>query len=181
MKICTKCKQIKPYEAFSKLTKAKDGHQYQCKVCKLELQKNNPNRKNVTKKYRDSNKEVCNARSIESQHKKLDHYRKKQSEWQKQNRDRVNKNRRIAYAKNAAKEIEKVRRRTARIKGNQLEVEFQAEVDGIYMFCSLFKGFEVDHIIPLNGKLVSGLHVPSNLQVLPITENRSKGNKYEVL
>lgn len=33
MKQCTKCKNIKPYEQFSKLTKSKDGYQYHCKEC----------------------------------------------------------------------------------------------------------------------------------------------------
>jgi hypothetical protein len=38
--------------------------------------------------------------------------------------------------------------------------------------------WEVDHIIPLQGRTVSGLHVPTNLQVVPMVENRRKGNTF---
>jgi hypothetical protein len=37
---------------------------------------------------------------------------------------------------------------------------------------------DVDHIIPLHGEAVSGLHVETNLQVLPATANRAKKNDY---
>ena len=39
-------------------------------------------------------------------------------------------------------------------------------------------GYEIDHIIPLKGKLVSGLHVPGNLRVVPKAVNQAKQNKY---
>jgi hypothetical protein len=41
--------------------------------------------------------------------------------------------------------------------------------------------WHVDHVIPLQGDLVSGLHVPSNMRVLRGKENISKHNRFEVL
>jgi hypothetical protein len=40
--------------------------------------------------------------------------------------------------------------------------------------------WHVDHIIPLQGEIVSGLHVPNNLQVIPGVENSRKRNRYTV-
>ncbi len=40
--------------------------------------------------------------------------------------------------------------------------------------------FEVDHILPLQGRFVSGLHHPLNLQIITKSFNRSKSNNFNI-
>jgi 5-methylcytosine-specific restriction endonuclease McrA len=39
------------------------------------------------------------------------------------------------------------------------------------------ESWHVDHVLPLQGKSMSGLHVPNNLQLLRGEENSRKGNR----
>jgi hypothetical protein len=50
------------------------------------------------------------------------------------------------------------------------------EIANFYANCP--EGFEVDHVIPLQGKFASGLHVRSNLQYLTKEENAKKSNLF---
>ena len=180
MKTCTKCKQQKPLDLFSKNSKTKDGLQYHCKQCKLEYQRNNLNRNYVSAKYREANKELCNARSVASQAKNRQYYSAKMRDWSVRNRDHLLARRRAWYEENRALEIARKRKRAGRIQHDLalLSKAEQAEIQGMYDFCRIFPGFEVDHVVPLTHDLVCGMHVPWNLQVLPVSVNRSKGNKF---
>lgn len=57
-----------------------------------------------------------------------------------------------------------------------------ADLDAIQRFYEACpKGMNVDHVVPLQGELVSGLHVLANLQYLTESENKSKNNSFEPL
>lgn len=52
------------------------------------------------------------------------------------------------------------------------------KIKEIYNNCP--EGYHVDHIHPLRGELISGLHVENNLQYLPAIDNIKKGNRIEL-
>ena len=74
------------------------------------------------------------------------------------------------------KRLESKRQRTP----NWLDIVDHAEIEFTYIWCYALRNcgldYHVDHIVPLQGYNVSGLHVPSNLQVIPAKQNLSKSN-----
>ena len=99
----------------------------------------------------------------------------------KADQNRINERCRKRYQNNphvrALASIQSTNRRRVLDKRTPSWCDLEA-VKIIYLRCP--KGHEVDHIIPTQGKLVSGLHVPENLQYLTRFANRSKGNEFVV-
>ena len=70
-------------------------------------------------------------------------------------------------------------------KGRTKLTEYQSKrILAIYNACSEInkiseETYQVDHIVPLRGKAVSGLHVPSNLRIITAKQNVEKSNAYD--
>lgn len=165
-KICSCCKDSKPTANFTKDSKRKDKLSPYCKEChKAKRQASD-----YSKTYYQSNKAVCHDRLLS---------------WQRENRDKTRAWCRKYYENNRQQEITRsIHKRQVR-DGRSIQLTPQQEQD-IRDFYWLSKdlsavsgeAYHVDHIIPLQGKNVCGLHVPWNLQILPADINLSKGNSY---
>ncbi len=87
-----------------------------------------------------------------------------------------------SHKKSYDKNYGKIRERQNQYKKDRsLRVPPWSETESIieyYNNCPV--GYHVDHIIPIKGINVSGLHVLSNLQYLTISENLHKSNKFEI-
>ena len=73
----------------------------------------------------------------------------------------------------------KIRAKNAKRRASKLSATpswaDQVAIQEIYAQCP--EGYHVDHIEPLQGKNICGLHIASNLQYLTPEENLSKGNR----
>lgn len=121
--------------------------------------------------------------------KELIFSRVRSTEWRAANPEKVKAQRplKLAYKqRNPHKSIADVaKRRAAKLQRTPswLTVDDLWIIDQAYELAALRTkmfnfSWHVDHIIPLQGKQVSGLHVPNNLQIVPWIENLSKANKF---
>jgi hypothetical protein len=138
------------------------------------------------RKWYEANKETHNTRVKRWQSENKDKVREDAKAWAKANPEKV-KAKTLRHIKKhpeayTARSVASVARRAKRVP-QWLTLDDRWMMQEAYKLAKLrtqMFGFvwEVDHIIPLRGELVSGLHVPTNLQVLPKTENRNKRNHY---
>jgi len=162
---CRVCGQTKDLSEFYKDKSKKSGYSTICKNCGRAKRK----------AYYESNKEkVLKANKkwlANNPEKRLEQQRR----YTKKNKESVN-----AYARfnssnyRASKELK---------TPNWLSEQHRKEIREIYAHardCEIVSGekYHVDHIVPLNGESISGLHVPWNLQVLPSDLNIAKSNSY---
>jgi len=99
--------------------------------------------------------------------------------WKNKNIDRVNKRATLwnKTTKGRALRASIQKERECRKKKAVPKWINKEEIKYIYRL-SGEKGLVVDHIVPLNSKLVCGLHVQDNLRCIPNIMNIKKSNKY---
>ena len=110
--------------------------------------------------------------------------KKKMARFRTARPDEYKQRKRASYLRHRDTYIKLVLKRRFKIidaEPKWLSPEDRAEIKAIYRRAlerSSQSGVphEVDHVVPLQGKNVSGLHVPWNLQILPKRENRAKSN-----
>ncbi len=176
MKICTNCNQEKPFEAFYSSKRHKSGYAAWCKACESQRSKaknllNRDRRLAKAKQWRDENKEKQLAGIQAWRDKNPGRYENIIKDWCKRNKDKVN-------AKWMKRDAAKKNRTPNWLTDDQLWMIEQAYDIAAKRTLSLGIPFHVDHIVPLQGKTVSGLHVPWNLQVIPAKLNQQKSNRF---
>lgn len=193
MKKCRLCGELKDSSLFYKRSSAPDGLRTECKACRIaantaryydnhevnkEWHRNRYYQKvekdpDWQKKYRRANKSrIANYEAAYYRTKNREKRIAQVKQWAISNRGRANANKK-AY-------------KAAKIQACPVWVREDADlmwlIQEAYELAVMrtdMLGFawHVDHVVPLRGKEVSGLHAPWNLQVIPGVENMSKSNK----
>ena len=162
MQVCSKCKIAKEAEHFI-LDKRYNRPKKKCRACDAV----------TNKEYRSRNKSKILARNKT--------YMENNPEFKQAVYEKSLARDKLYRPQRAAREA---KRRCKKLNAtpNWLTESHIKQINDIYWHCADLKSvtgeqYHVDHIIPLQGKNVCGLHVPWNLQILPSDINIRKSNK----
>jgi 5-methylcytosine-specific restriction endonuclease McrA len=129
--------------------------------------------------WRAANPGRAEANARDWRLRNLERVKAKQAEWRERCADAFAAARADWLRRNPEKGAVYAAKRRARLLNatpTWLSPAQQAEIEGFYLFARTFD-LEVDHIVPLAGGIVCGLHVPWNMQVLSRVENARKNNR----
>ena len=186
MKVCPACGELKPRAAFHLATRARDGLQTWCKTClsayNVAWAKAHPDRVRAyaaafSAAYHAANRVAISARKASWYAANREIRRAHSAAYRRANPDKV-KTSGAKWAKaNPAKcSIQKAKRRSTKPQATPAWAD-HAQIAVVYVKAQEW-GMGVDHVVPLRSKIVCGLHVWENLQLLIKPENVRKGNSH---
>ena len=202
MKACKRCNEMTPLSGFYSCKTTKDGLLGQCKKCivaaaSARYQADPERAKQRVGEWKEANKDHVKESAARRRMENLEVEKAKAKEYYQANRGAViaksaawakaNPEKFSRYMKTRKRDpvadCAKTMRRIAAKKNRTPAWVDPSAFLPIYAKCKEVTAatgvrHEVDHIVPLQGKQVSGLHVPWNLQVIPAKVNQSKGNRF---
>jgi hypothetical protein len=157
-KTCLECGSLKVKTEYWRCRKSADGFYNICKICDKHLRADHPSRKS-------------------------DYRRARLESWRNRNRLRVrelcreyaDRNPGYVALKSARKKAAKANR-SMPLSDHDKQWMRKIYDDALKQSQVTGRPHDVDHVIPLRGDLVSGLHVPWNLQIMSASKNRAKRN-----
>lgn len=199
MKRCTKCLEFKKIDCFY-------AGRSDCKACKKarvnQYRTSNPQKvKQIKKKYHENNKEsILLSKKIKYREDKEEINFKRRQEYKSNperhkqqsisyyynNKDKCLKRQRKINKKHYQENKDYYYSKSAERRARKIQATpYWADLEKIQKVYEKVKWlesitglrYEVDHVIPLNGEKLCGLHVWENLQILESSLNKSKSNK----
>ena len=173
-KTCSICKTPRPVSCFGKHKRNKDGLKTECKDCS----------KAYMKAYYQNNKERMDSKNKEYTAKNRQRVSAYKREYDKENRENLNAQKRKWAVENKGYYAHKsAERRCYKLDATPPWSDLD-RIKTIYTACQKVtemtrKEHHVDHIIPLKGENICGLHVWWNLRIVPAKINLSKGNRVD--
>lgn len=157
-KTCSACKESKALTEFHFDKRSKDGHAFKCKPC-------------------------ANAAATASRQARLEQVREHDRARQLlKPQDKLKETNRKHYEKKKPYYRERVTARRAYMGRATPPWADKDQMLAMYEYAHWLRSIgvdaEVDHIVPLYGRGVCGLHVHCNLRVVLKADNRSKNNRY---
>jgi hypothetical protein len=171
-KLCTKCGVRKLLSSFSKHQNRKDGVQVYCRPCMADIRKENEYDK---KRWADP---TLREQSIARRKRTIAADRE---HWLNYWRIKAQQQR---IEQPGLKRQWNIKRKYNRLRATPAWADMEA-INRIYYEAARLSQLDgikrnVDHIIPLKHKLVCGLHVENNLQILTKKENETKHNRFDI-
>ena len=180
LRTCSLCEDIIHNGNMVNLKKAEDGKFFRCKPCNRDVG-NEWHKHNYKESY--ANKRLDINKRRQEDYQELKKNKDKYEEFLESSRKVADRYRSTSKGKAIRAANEAARRASKLSSTPDWLTDFDYDyIKSLYIQAQELnklseENYHVDHIIPLRGKDVKGLHVPWNLQILEAVENIKKSNK----